>query len=52
MLFVVSFQIEVLILMDKAKVSRQQKEMNIEELKKQLVKQLNKFQLKILSSQG
>ena len=44
MLFAVSFQIEVLILMDKEKASRQQKAMNIEELKKQLVKQLDKFQ--------
>ena len=31
MLFVVSFQIEVLILMGKEKGSRRQKEMNIEE---------------------
>lgn len=46
MLFAVSFQIEVLILMNKEKASRQQKEMNIEELKKQLVKQLDKISVK------
>lgn len=36
MLVVASFQIEVLILMDKEKASRRQKVMNTEELTKQL----------------
>ena len=36
MLVAASFQIEVLILMDKEKASRQQKVMNTEELTKQL----------------
>lgn len=40
MLFVVSFQIEVLILMDKEKASKQ-KEMSIEEFKKTASKTAN-----------
>lgn len=41
MLFVVTFQIEVLILMGKEKASRRQKEMNIEEFKKTASKTAN-----------